>query len=44
MAVAKAHLTNAKGFFSLTVRASTRAKLRLWYPSGGVGSPPLLVS
>ena len=27
------------GFFSLTVRASKQAKLRLWYPSGRVGEP-----
>jgi hypothetical protein len=42
-AVGRPHLTNAKGFFSLTVRTPKQTKLRLWYPSGRVGSPPLLV-
>jgi hypothetical protein len=40
-AVMRPHRTNGKGFLSLTVSAAKGAKLRLWYPSGRVASPPL---
>jgi polysaccharide biosynthesis protein PslG len=42
-AAAKPQLTNAHGFFSLTIRASKQDELRLWYSSGRVASPPLVV-
>jgi hypothetical protein len=42
-AVARPQLTNAEGFFSVTVRAPKKARLRLWYPSGGVASAALVV-
>jgi hypothetical protein len=35
-------LTNAGGFFTQTVVAARGTKLRLWYPKGRIGSPPLV--
>ncbi len=36
-------ITNAQGFFSLTIVAARGAALRVWYPAGRIASPPLVL-
>jgi hypothetical protein len=43
-AVGGVRTTDRRGFLYRTLRAGKGAKLRLWYPAGGIASPLLTVS